>query len=98
MKKIISITAAMIIASSIFLISNTASACGCGGPMPYNYYSQPTDMPVYKDFKSKEAVIYIDGGYFDHKAYKTANPNKKNKKAKINYRVNNSVVVDGFVY
>lgn len=65
--------------------------------MPYDY-SRPTDMPVYKDFKSKEAVIYLDGYYFDHKAYKAANPNKKNKKAAINYRVNNSVVVDGFVY
>lgn len=97
MKKTISILTLLIGAILAFLATNTASACGCGGPMPYDY-SQPTDIPVYKDFKSKEAVIYLDGYYFDHKAYKAVNPNKKNKKAAINYRVNNSVVVDGFVY
>lgn len=91
MKKTISILIMLIGAILAFLAANTASACGCGGPMPY-------DMPIYKDFKSKEAVVYIDGYYFDYKAYKAANPNKKNRKAKTNYQVNDSVVVDGFVY
>lgn len=91
MKKIISITTAVIIAGSLLLISNTASACGCGGPMPM-------DVPVNPDFRSKKTVIYIDGNYFDHKAYKVTNPNKKNKKTPINNQVNTSVIVDGFIY
>lgn len=88
MKKIISITTALIIASSLFLFTNTAAACGCGGPM-YDYPSPTLETDL---------VIYIDGNYFDHKAHKATKPQKKNKKTPKNTRTNMSVVVDGILF
>ncbi len=85
MKKIISIATGIIVAGSLFLFTNTAAACGCG-PM----YDYPSTI----DMQSKDLVIYIDGNYFDHKAYKAAKPQQKNKKAPKNTQTNMSVVVN----
>ncbi|MEK7085884.1 MAG: hypothetical protein AAB953_02620 [Patescibacteria group bacterium] len=88
MKKIISIVTALIVASSLFLFTNTAAACGCG---PMYDSSQSAAL-------SKDLVIYVDGNYFDHKAYKATKPQTKNRKTPKNTRTNMSVIVDGVIF
>lgn len=94
MKKIISIATGIIIASSLFLFTNTAAACGCGGPM----YGYPSAIDEPSATLTTDLVIYVDGNYFDHKAHKATKPQKKNKKTPKNTQTNMSVVIDGILF